>query len=251
MSTIIKGTGPHHVILLNGWFGRAEDWGPFADHLDLDNFTWHFFDYRGYGSRKEETGDFTLAEVSSDVCDYIGGLDVEKLSLLGHSMGGVFMQRVLLDTDAPISALVGISSVPASGTPLDADSRELFESAGANPPSRRAIIDFTTGSRLPDVWLDAVTNATITHSAPEAVSNYFRAWADCSFAEELATQNLPVLVVTGALDPAVSKDVVEATFGGTYPNLQVEELPDTGHYAIFEHPLGLASRVMNFLGNVD
>lgn len=250
MSAIVKGSGPHHVLVLNGWFGHASDWGPFAQYLDVDSFTWHFWDYRGYGSRIAETGEFTLEEISADVVTYIDALDAPKLSILGHSMGGVFMQRVLLDSATPIASLVGISSVPAAGTPFDPDSRALFTSAAANPDSRRAIIDFTSGSKQPAVWLDDMTASTVQHSAAEAVEKYFYAWADCSFAEELGAQNLPVYVLTGELDPAVTSSVVEATFGPIYTNLQVEALPDVGHYAIFEHPLGLASRVLSFLKEV-
>lgn len=248
--TIVRGTGPHHVLCLHGWFGRADDWGPFADHLDLTNFTWHFPEYRGYGTRLQETGEFSLMEVSRDITGYIGGLDMEKYSLLGHSMGAVFMQRVLLDSPTAPTALVGISPVAASGTPLDAQTRALFESAAPEESSRRAIIDFTTGGHLPDPWLDHAAADSMTHSTPEAIGKYFLAWADCDFAEELGTQNLPILLLTGEHDPAVTVDGIHAAYGGIYPTMQVELLPDTGHYAIVEHPLSLAAKVMDFLTQV-
>lgn len=246
----VTGTGPHHVLLLNGWFGRADGWGPFADHLDLENFTWHFFEYRGYGRRKEESGDFDSAEISREACAYIGDLGVSKISVLGHSMGTVFMQRVLLDTPVALTALVGVNAVPASGTPLDPQSRELFESAAAQEASRRTIIDFTSGSHLPATWLDQMAAESTTNSTPEAVGDYFTAWADADFAGELATQDLPVLILTGANDPAATKDFALATYGQIYTALTVEEIPDTGHYPMFEHPLGLSARVVNFLRGV-
>ncbi|WP_293954994.1 alpha/beta fold hydrolase [uncultured Corynebacterium sp.] len=248
---IVKGTGAHHVIALNGWFGRAEDWGVFTDHLDMENFTWHFFEYRGYGARKnEDTGQYDLAEISREVTEYIGGLGVAKLSLLGHSMGTVFMQRILLDSPVEITALVGISAVPASGTPLDEQSRALFESAATQEASRRTIIDFTSGSHLPDSWLDQMAADSMAHSTPEAVRNYLLAWADADFAAELGTQDLPVLILTGANDPAATSDFATDTYGQIYPNLTVEELPDTGHYPMFEHPLSLTTKVVTFLRSV-
>lgn len=247
---VVKGTGPHHVILLNGWFGRAGNWGPFAQHLDLELFTWHFFEYRGYGARKGEIGEFTLAEISREVNDYIAGLGVDKFSLLGHSMGAVHMQRVLLDAPVAVRALVGISPVPASGTPLDEETRALFDSAAGEEGARRAIIDFTTGGRLPDTWLDQAAAESIAHSTPEAVGNYLLAWADCDFADELGTQDLPVLLLTGGRDPAVTAAGIHATYGKIYTHLQVVELPDTGHYSLFEHPLDLAAQVVNFLQEV-
>ncbi|ALC04575.1 hypothetical protein CDES_00460 [Corynebacterium deserti GIMN1.010] len=79
------------------------------------------------------------------------------------------------------------------------------------------------------------------------MERYLFAWADCDFAAELGTQTVPTYVLTGELDPAVKKDVVQAIFGPIYTHLTVEELPDVGHYAIFEHPLGLAAKVQAFL----
>ncbi|BAU94380.1 alpha/beta hydrolase [Corynebacterium suranareeae] len=250
MAALIRGSGPHHVLVLNGWFGHAADWGPFGTYLDEDKYTWHFWDYRGYGSRKDESGEFSLEEIADDIVAYISTIEAEKLSLLGHSMGGVYMQKVLAQSPVPIVSLVGISPVPAAGTPFDEDSRKLFTSAGQDPQSRRAIIDFTSGSSQPDAWLDELTKSTEENSTPEAVEKYFYAWADCDFADELGSQTLPVYVITGALDPAVTKSVVESTFSPIYNNLTVEELPDVGHYSIFEHPLGLTSRVLRFLDSV-
>ncbi|NII98204.1 alpha/beta fold hydrolase [Corynebacterium glutamicum] len=250
MSALIKGSGPHHVVVLNGWFGHAAGWGAFADYLDLGNYTWHFWDYRGYGNRKDDAGEFTLEEISADIVAYIDSIEAEKVSILGHSMGGVFMQKVLADSATPIASLVGISAVAAAGTPFDEDSRKLFTSAGHNPDSRRAIIDFTSGSRQPAAWLDDLTDSTVQNSTPEAVEKYFFAWADCNFAADLGTQDLPVYILTGDLDPAVTKTAVESAFGPIYQNLTVEELHDVGHYAIFEHPLGLAARVLRFLDAV-
>lgn len=245
--TIVRGTGPHHVICLHGWFGRADDWGPFADFLDPDNFTWHFPEYRGYGTRINEPGDFSLMEASRDITDYIRGLAPGKLSLLGHSMGAVHMQRVLLDSPTAPSALVGISPVAASGTLLDDQTRALFESSSISESSRRAIIDFTTGGHLPRSWLDHAAADSMAHSTPEAIAGYFHAWADCDFADELGTRDLPILLLTGEHDPAVTVDGLHATYGRIYPSMQIELLPDTGHYAIVEHPLSLASTVMDFL----
>lgn len=249
-TTIVRGTGPHHIIALHGWFGRAGDWGPFAEHLDLENFTWHFFEYRGYGSRKKEAGAYDLAEISHEVSNYIGGLGADKLSLLGHSMGSVFMQRILLDSPVEITALVGISAVPASGTPLDPQSRELFDSAATQEAARAAIIDFTSGNQLPEVWVNRMAAESSAHSTPEAIARYLLAWADCDFAAELGTRDLPVLILTGATDPAATRDFALATYGQIYTNLTVEELADTGHYPMFEHPLSLAARVVNFLNTV-
>lgn len=244
---VVRGRGPHHVIMLNGWFGRAGNWGPFTDCLDTDRFTWHFLEYRGYGTRRDESGVFSLAEISGDVVDYVQQLDAKQVSVVGHSMGAVIMQRVLLDMPTPPVALVGISPVPASGTPLNEQQRALFESAATHVEARGEIINLTTGSCLPATWVNHLARDSWEHTRPHAVANYLSVWADCDFASELGIRDLPILLLTGDRDPVVTVAAIESAYGGIYPTMQVDSIADTGHYAMFEHPVDLAARIMRFL----
>src|SRR5690348_4396943 len=56
------GSGAHHVIALHGWFGSAQGWGAMPDYVDGARFTYVFPDLRGYGGRRDEAGEFTMAE---------------------------------------------------------------------------------------------------------------------------------------------------------------------------------------------
>ena len=46
-SHIRIGNGAHKVIALHGWFGSAGGWGPYAEVLDEERFSFAFMDYRG------------------------------------------------------------------------------------------------------------------------------------------------------------------------------------------------------------
>lgn len=162
-------------------------------------------------------------------------------------MGGVYAQQLLRYRGHFIDAFVGVSPVPASGSPMPEPQRALFESAGERVEARRAIIDITTGNRLSSRWLDTMAGSTAYHSTDEAVSGYFRAWADCSFVEEMGQVNIPALAIVGSHDPAVTAEGVRATYGRTFQDLQVLEYPDAGHYAMFESPVRLATDIENFL----
>ena len=65
-SYVKVGRGDHHVIALHGWFGSALGWGHLTDYLNTAQFTYVFPDLRGYGSRRDEPGDFTMAEAGAD-----------------------------------------------------------------------------------------------------------------------------------------------------------------------------------------
>jgi hypothetical protein len=63
---LVIGNGPRKVMALHGWFGSATWWGPFADLVDGDRYSYAFLGYRGYGARRGEAGEHTLAEISAD-----------------------------------------------------------------------------------------------------------------------------------------------------------------------------------------
>lgn len=243
----IRGTGDHAVVCMNGWFGHAGDWGPWENYLDGDEFTWIFPEYRGYGRRQDMSGKYTLDEVSSDICGVLEVLPHSRISLLGHSMGGVFMQRVLADTSRQIASLVGISPVGAAGTMMPPDQRSLFESAEFEIGARQTIIDITTGTCLSPRFTRTMAEETQGTSVDAAVGGYFRAWADADFLEELGQLDLPVKAFVGAADPAVTIDTIRSSFGETYLDLEVEVLPNVGHYSMFEMPLYLGARIEEFL----
>lgn len=243
------GTGDHAVVCLNGWFGCSTAWGSWQNLLNTQDFTWYFPDYRGYGKRLETVGDYTLEEIASDMNGLLAQLPQQKISLLGHSMGGMFMQRLLLDSPRDIDSLIGISPVPATGTPLPPEQKAFFSAAGNTPATRRAIIDMTTGGRLSDVWLDSMEHSTVRHSRNDAVSGYFTAWADSNIFEALDKRDEKILVIIGKHDPAVTRAVIENTYAKNFNNLELIELPDCGHYAMEEMPVLLATLVENFLRN--
>lgn len=246
----VLGTGRHAVLCLHGWFGHGGDWGPWEGFLDTGSYSWIFPDYRGYGSRREEAGEFTLDEIAGDLIAYLDnetGKGFHTLTVLGHSMGGVFAQYLLMQVGDRVDAFIGVSPVAASGSPMPSEQRGLFESAETEVGSRRAIIDITTGQRLSPRWSSRLAQGTRITSTDEAVGAYFRTWADCDFQDELGSWRIPALAIVGAHDPAVTAQGVRETLGVAFPELQVVEFSDAGHYTMFESPVRLATEVENFL----
>ena len=243
----VTGNGPRKVLALHGWFGSATGWGPFADLVDGDRYSYAFLDYRGYGARRAETGAHTLAEISADALAAVDGLGWQTFAVLGHSMGGTAMQRVLVDAGGRVDGLVGVSPVPSTGVPFDEQSWQLFSGAAEKREARYAIIDMTTGGRLSSTWLDRMVQFSLDESDSTAFGDYLEAWARTDFSAEVQGNPVPVSVVVGEHDPALGAAVMEQTFLRQYPNATLEVLANAGHYAMFETPVALLTSVERFL----
>lgn len=235
----LVGTGPSKVITVHGWFGGEDGWGLLPDLVDTRAHTVAFFDLRGYGSRIDVEGSYTLDEVADDVFALADELGWQEFALVGHSMGGAMVLRALSRHPERVTAVVGVSPVPASGVPLDADSQALFDGAAQSHENRYAIIDVTTGNRQPKSWIDGMVAYSAEHSRPEAVAGYLTAWTGADFVADLPEVTIPVHAVVGEHDPALGEATMRATWMEHLSGCELTVIPNAGHYAMFEAPVSL------------
>ncbi|MGH8868041.1 MAG: alpha/beta fold hydrolase [Actinomycetes bacterium] len=246
-STPVVGTGDHKVICLHGWFGSSAGWGWLPEVLDRERFSYAFPDYRGYGTRRGEPGEYTMSEIAEDTVALADSLGWDRFSLVGHSMGGMAVQRVLVTAPGRVRKLVGVGAVPASGVPFDERGWALFSGAADDVEKRRMIVAMTTGGRLSPVWVNQVVRHSLDVADRTAFAAYLEAWANTDFAAEVKGSPVPVLVVAGEHDPALGAPVMEETWMRWYPHATLEVMPNAGHYPMFETPVSLATTVEGFL----
>jgi len=243
----LVGSGPHRVLVLHGWFGDAHAFAPMEPALTADEFTYAFMDYRGYGGMRDASGEFTMDEIAADALALADHLGFAEFSLVGHSMGGMAVQRVLAAAPVRVRKLVALAPVPASGVPFDDAGWALFNGAAANADNRHAIIDYTTGNRLSRTWVRRMVDYSLARAAQPAFAAYLRAWAKTDFSGDVAGMPLPVKVIVGEHDPALTPTMMQMTFLSTYPDCELEVMANAGHYPMHETPVALATSIENFL----
>jgi pimeloyl-ACP methyl ester carboxylesterase len=241
------GHGEHKVIALHGWLGDHSSFDPLLDALSLGEFTYAFPAYRGYGLSKHLSGEYSMKEISADIIDVANALDWGKFSLVGHSMGGKATQRVLIDAPLRIRRIVVIAPAPACEVPLDAPMMALFEGAARNLDNRRTLIDFATGNRLSKAWIDRIARYSAETSNVEAFAGYFRAWQRTDFSADISGWEVPLKVIAGEHDLAVTPADMEATYLAWNPMAEMEVMPNAGHFPMNETPVMLATAIEAFL----
>lgn len=243
----VVGHGPLRVLALHGWFGDETCFDPMRDGLSLDEFTYAFMACRGYGLSRQQRGEYTMKEISTDAIDLADALEWESFSLLGHSMGGMAAQRVLADAASRVEKIVAVTPVPASGVPFDADSWGLFEGAARSLDNRRGIIDFSTGGRLSKAWVDRIARYSAETATVEAFAAYLQAWAKTDFHQEIIGNPVPIKIIVGAHDQALTEDAMRGTYLAWYPHAELEVMENAGHYPMNETPVALATSIEAFL----
>ncbi|MFJ5772807.1 alpha/beta fold hydrolase [Streptomyces sp. NPDC093094] len=243
----LHGEGAHKVFAVHGWFADRSAYAAVVPDLDVTSFQYALVDLRGYGRAADAQGSWTTGEAALDLVELADRLGWERFSVVGHSMGGAVAQRLLAVAPQRLRRIAGVSPVPASGLALPPEQWELFADAGHRPENRRAIIDITTGGRRPDAWLDRMVARSLAVSDAKAFRAWLDSWALDDFHARVEGAQVPALAVAGALDPALSAEVMRQTWMAWYPRAELAELPCAGHYAMDETPLEVIRAVEDFL----
>ncbi|MFF3859090.1 alpha/beta fold hydrolase [Streptomyces sp. NPDC002209] len=241
------GTGPVRVIVLHDWFGTSANWGSALDYFDPEGFSYAFLDYRGYGDRRDVAGRYGLPEIADDVLALADEIGWDTFSLMGHSMGGKAMQQVLVRAPERIEKLIGINPVPAGPYEMDDATHALFHGAAHSAENRRTILDLVTGHRASRHWLDRMVAHSLAVSRPEAFAAYLASWQPLDLSAAVKGSTVPVLVLVGEYDLALTPEVMRATWQVWYPDCRVHPVPGAGHYPPHETPVAFVAAVEAFL----
>ncbi|WP_176079804.1 alpha/beta fold hydrolase [Paraburkholderia tropica] len=244
----IVGEGANRVIALHGWLGGSECWGRVPDLIDRSSFTFAFIDYRGYGERFDQEGDFNLSEIAADTIAAADKLGWQEFSVVGHSMGGVAMQQVWANYPDRVLSLVGIAPVPPTGVGMDTVTRQLFERACTDADARRAIVHFGTGNRQTDDWVQNTIREGVAQRSELALQKYLRAWADADLTSILSgRRDIPILALFGEFDGALKEDSQSSIWKKSYDRVKTQTIKNAGHYPMDESPLFLVEKIEFFL----
>jgi 2-succinyl-6-hydroxy-2,4-cyclohexadiene-1-carboxylate synthase len=239
------GAGPPFVMV-HGFGGAKED---FADHAEQlgRHATVVTFDHRGHGE-SDKPGDpaaYSLDRLAADTVQVAQALGFERFRLLGHSMGGMVVRRLVLSEPERVDALVLMDT--ASGPPEGMDAsmvdlaagialddgmaelkrvRDVYDPLGTPAHQRLLVQRPGYGEYCDAVWfsLSAVMWATL---APEIVRQ----------ADELDRMRgirCPTLVIVGEQDQpflAPSRAMADAI-----PDARLVVISDAGHSPQFENP---------------
>lgn len=243
----ITGYGPRKVLFLHGWLSDHHVFDAVAPYFPQDEFTIACMDFRGYGLNRALGGDYSVGEIATDALQLCDRLGWPTFQVVGHSMGGMVIQKMALLAPGRIISAVAATPVPASGFPLDAGTQAFFESAADDDGALTDIFNTLTGERYAPAFLEGLTAAARAAIPRQALLGYLHTWTTTDFAAEVAAIDPPILVIGGATDKALGPEFLRATYLKQLPNVRLHILDHCGHYPMLEAPPAFFGVVQAFL----
>lgn len=242
------GNGPTKIVLMHEWMGDSRNFVGIMPYLNTQEFTWIFFDFRGYGKSKEMKGTYTLAEASSDVITVLDSLGISKAHFLGHSMSSLIAQFIALTYDTYVQSLLLITPIAPTGIKMKETAKHALLEDVKNENGRIEAVVNSASKRYNQVWKDFRIAVAHESSTLEAKVGYMNMYLSNDFSSKIQGLKKPVRVIVGKYDlPAFHKNVVQKEFSKYYDNLQIIECQEAGHYPMIETPVFFANTIEQFI----
>lgn len=254
------GEGPP-LVMLHGFTGAGESWSELAASL-AGRFTTFALDLPGHGrsSAPSDPARYALPRFAGDLAAVLDALGLERVALLGYSMGGRAALHFALRHPDRLRALVLESASPGIEEPHLRADRVAGDEALAAAIERDGIEAFVAEwERLP-LWESQASlpapardriRAQRLAGSPAGLANSLRgagAGVEPALHDRLGAITVPVLLVAGALD---AKYVALGQLMAArlpWPRLEVVEA--AGHAVHLERPVAFARLVADFLTGV-
>jgi pyruvate dehydrogenase E2 component (dihydrolipoamide acetyltransferase) len=123
-----RGEGEEAALLIHGFGGDLKSW-LFNQEALADELAIYALDLRGHGDSSKQVGSGSLDEFVEDVRGLLDSLGLQKVHLVGHSMGGAIAIQFALAYPGRVSSLVLIATA-GLGSEIDVEYIEGFISAG-------------------------------------------------------------------------------------------------------------------------
>ena len=254
------------VVLLSGGPGFSPEYlRPVADALGK-KYSFVLFHQRGTGKSALEKYDgstFELKKLVADLDTLRRELKQEKLTLAGHSFGGILSMMYAREHPDRIRALALIDSggptlqaVPKFNASLEArfSAEEKLRIKEWSDPERkkadhkRAVMEITK-AKTAAYFADRTKAQSLIDSLDETSFNDAVFWGvvmqmmALDLRAGLEKVKAPVIVIHGKQDPLESSDEVHATF----PSSRLVVIENAGHFPWLEQPEKVYSALDGFL----
>ena len=230
----MAGEGPLSVVFVHGWSCDRNYWKQQLDYFAQVHRV-VALDLAGHGVSGLNRDDWTIPAFGEDVAAVINGLKLERVVLVGHSMGGpVIVEAARIATQDVIGLVVvdALQDPDAPGMTLDAMQGFLAPFEENFSDAMRDLV--STGMFVPesDPILKAWIVEDMASGPPEVGVGALRAnilWPSTTRSNALAALRVPVRLINSPLYPTDSAAVNR--YG-----MDVVIMAGVGHFLMMENP---------------
>ena len=233
-----SGVARYAVLFLHAFPLSAWMWSPQIEALGISGY--HVIAPNAYGIEgSPEKHGWTFTDYAHDVAALLESMQVEKVTVVGLSMGGYQAFEFYRLYPEKVVSLVLCDTRAEADSPAAKAAREDFirsvEANGADEAVRRMVPNyFSPNAYTEKPWLVKKTTEMIMKQSPAVINDAMRAiMMRTDATPNLASIKVPVLVINGEEDTMTTKETA-AGIQANIPGSKLVVLSEAGHISNME-----------------
>lgn len=242
----VHGAGDTALVFIHGWMCNRNHWRHQLEAFQ-DKYTVAALDLAGHGQSSRSRKNWTLASLAKDVVTVVNALEVRRIVLIGHSMGGPVAVMAADELPGRVAGIIAVDAMKRPGA--------------VRSPAARAQM------------MQSFTQDFAAFTARFVRAHYFHPASDPALAEEVAKemaagdQAIALALVT-ALEELDAVKILKMADGvplgfinsdapGTdkaeimrlRPTARIVEMPNVRHFPMLEDPNAFNQVLQTFLAD--
>lgn len=247
------------LVILHGLFGSLDNWQTIARNMVTiaqQNFGYamsiYIVDQRNHG-RSPHSQEFNYDLLAYDLNQFIEQHQLEKVTLLGHSMGGKAAMRFAQVHPEKIKKLIVVDITPAAYDDRHSDVFEAIAYAITPKTETRKQIELRLREKLHD---DEATIQFLLKNVERSDNGFVWKFNAQSLKENYRqisdevplhqSVQCPILFVKGERSLYINSSNYSSILG-MFPNHELVEIANSGHWVHAEQPTEFTLAVLRFL----
>lgn len=239
------------LLIIHGYFGSGDNWKMIANKLS-DTFQVHLIDQRNHG-RSFHSDEFDYELMVEDLYNYIEYYQLEKVNLLGHSMGGKTVMLFAVEYSELVNKLIVADIAPRMYPPHHDDILKALNSVDFSIQNSRKLVDEKLAELIPEVGVRQFLLKNVYWKEKGQLDFRFNLQSLTENNNEVG-EALPsftifdgeTLFLKGENSGYISTDE-EPLIKAHFPNSTIETIANAGHWLHAENPNDFFEQVFIFL----
>jgi len=236
----IEGQG-FPLLILHGFLGMSDNWKTLGAQFESNGYQVHLLDLRNHG-RSFHSEEFNYELMVQDVYEYCKDKNLEKINLIGHSMGGKV--AMLMATSYPnlVEKLIVADIGPKFYPPHHQNILAGLNAVDFSIKPNRNDVEETLKNYIPDFGTRQFLMKSLYWQEPGQLAFRFNLSVFNKKIEEIGAElssNLvyekPTLFIRGGNSNYILDSDFE-TIKKHFPSSTIETIPDVGHWLHAENP---------------
>jgi len=247
----IEGEGKP-LIIIHGFMGMGDNWKTLGGQYVANGFQVHALDMRNHG-KSFHSDVFTYDAMVQDIADYIAENNLQKVDLIGHSMGGKAGMFFAMQHPELLDRLVVADIAPKYYAPHHQTELAALNAVDFSQKPDRAAVEATLAEYIEDAGTRQFLMKNLYWKEPGQLDFRFNL---AVFNKEIdsigqvlpegTVYNGPTLFLRGDRSKYIKDEDLDL-IGKHFPDYTLKTISNSGHWVHAENPKEFLEYTLEFL----